>query len=477
MAAPVLAGDRSLVTASRFGSTAGRDTATAATPERWSREWLYFALVAAAWCFTPLLRRLLDYRAGAFNPVQITSLIPFFMLLPLAFFVFRKERLARLAPAFRVLAYMWLATFAYGFLIAVAVGSLNAAAFELVQYLVPMLAGLWLAGQELPIAPAMRRLSLIVLPCAAIVALYGIAQWISPPPWDVMWVEGAQFSSVGNPVPFQMRIFATLNSPGPAADFFALTMVLAAPALRFTRLWSWPLLAALGAALMLTLVREAWVGLIVGVAVYLLASPRRFRALPAFIAFGALVLLLAGSLPAMLGGNANADVIVSRVATLGDVGHDESALTRQSEISDALTQGLENPLGTGLGTIGSAAKLGSNPNLIGNILDSGYLARLLELGWLGMLCYLGVVVGAPIVIARALFRAGSRAGVEAKVAGATAVAMCAVLAWADSANDSHLGLDGLFFWLALGLGSLAMQSCSTPAAAPARPVLLQRLTR
>jgi len=124
------------------------DAAAAATAPRWSREWIYFSFVMAAWCFTPLLRRLIDYRSGGFSAVQITSLIPFLMLVPLALLCFRKERLARLTPLLRVLAYVWLATFAYGFAIAAAVGSINAAVFELVQYLVPMLGGIWLAQQS-----------------------------------------------------------------------------------------------------------------------------------------------------------------------------------------------------------------------------------------------------------------------------------------------------------------------------------------
>jgi len=45
---------------------------------------------------------------------------------------------------------------------------------------------------------------------------------------------------------------------------------------------------------------------------------------------------------------------------------------------------------------------------------------------------------------------------DAKVAGAMALAICAALAWSDAANDAHLGLDGLLFWLALGVASLAL---------------------
>jgi putative inorganic carbon (HCO3(-)) transporter len=436
---------------------------------RWSLEWIYFSLVISAFCFTPFIRRLIDYRNGAFNPVQITSLIPFLMLLPLALVCFRAERMARLTRPLRILAWIWLATFTYGFLIAFAIGNVDAAGVALVQYLVPMLAGIWLAGQGLSVKQTLRRLAVIILPCAALIATYGLFQWVQPPPWDVLWVQGSDFYIVGDPVPFAMRVFSTLNSPGTAGDFFALTIVLLLPWLRLRSVWVWPLLTALGAALLLTLTREAWVGLVVGVVVYLVASPRRLATAPLLAVYAAFMVALAVSLPAFLGSGQNSDVITSRISTFGDVGHDVSALDRENEIQNALQKGLSNPVGTGLGVLGSASKLDENAQAaIGTVLDSGYLARLIELGWLGTVGYVVVVIGGPLVLTYQLFRKKSGASTEARVAGAVAVGLCAVLAWGDAADDAHLGIDGFFFWLALALGSLAIQSIAAPEPPPVR---------
>jgi hypothetical protein len=437
---------------------------------RWSREWIYFALVVAAWSFTPLVRRLLDFRNGAFNPVQITSLIPFLMLLPLVLVCFKKERLERLTPAMRLLAAIWCGTFLYGFLTAAVSGSVSAAGFELVEYLVPVLAGVWLAGQGLAITETLRRLAVIFLPCAGIVAVYGVLQWIQPPPWDVLWVEGSHFAGADFPVPFGLRVFSTLNSPGTLADFMAVTMLLALPFLRLRSVWMWPLVAAMGAALMLTLVREAWVALLVGTVIYLIVSPGRFRALPSLAVFSVILALLVLNLPTLLGSGANADVITSRISTFGDVGHDASALARETEISDALNAGLSNPIGIGLGAIGAAARLGSNAQTdLGSVLDSGYLARFVELGWLGFAGYAVVVIGGPLMMLYGLRRRGRDGGPNeaALVAGATAFAIGAALAWGDAANDAHLGLEGFLFWIALGVGSLAASS-REPAATPVR---------
>jgi putative inorganic carbon (HCO3(-)) transporter len=451
----------------RASVRAGADAAPAVVATvGWTREWKLFAVIVVAWSFTPLIRRLLDFRAGAFNPVSIASLIPFLLLMPLALYCLKKERMRRMHPAMRTLFYVWCATFAYGFIVSAFSGNFGAATFEMLQYLVPALAGIWIAGLDLDIGIVMKRLALIILPCAGLVAVYGVAQWVQPLPWDVLWVEGSHFTGADAPVPFGMRVFSTLNSPGTAADFLALTLVFAMPSLRLRTAWSLPLLAAVSGALLLTLVREAWIAALLGAVVYLALSPRRFVTVPALAIFVVVVIGLISMLPAMMGSGANSDVLTSRINTFGDVGHDASALARQNEISDAFTQGLNNPIGAGLGNIGAAARLASSAESdLGNVLDSGYLSRFVELGWLGCAGYLVVVIGGPLALLYGLLRRSADPAMtkDAKVAVATGIAMAFALAWGDAANDAHLGLEGFLFWVGMGVGALGLTSGKTLA--------------
>jgi hypothetical protein len=232
-------------------------------------------------------------------------------------------------------------------------------------------------------------------------------------------------------------------------------IMLSLPAIALKRVWIWPMLSLLGAALLLTLVRSSWIGLVLGVVVYLALSPRRFRAFPFLLVYATLLAFFIASLPAFLGAGGNGDMLTSRIATLGDVDHDSSALARSTEISDAFAQGLENPIGVGLGTIGASSALSANPTSpSGNNLDSGYMARFLELGWLGCAGYLVVVIGGLGVLIASAFRRnrGRAKPTDLVVLIATAAAMCTALAWGDAAGDSHLGLDGLLFWMAMGIG-------------------------
>jgi putative inorganic carbon (HCO3(-)) transporter len=435
--------------------TAVTKSAGASVP--WSREWFYFTLVIAGWCFTPLLRRLLDWHNGYYNPIQITSVIPFLLTMPLALVAFRSERIARLSPPFKLFAWVWVCSFGYGLLLAVALGNTSAAIYASIQYLVPMLVGIWIAGSDLGNLDLMRRLSTIILTAAGVVSLYGLVQFVEPSPWDALWINGGQYTSMGQPVPFGLRIFSTLNSAGPAADFFAIVILFALPFCRLSTPWIWPFMLGAGSALMLTLVRASWVALVVGVVVYMITTPRRFRTLP-FIALYALALVfLVASLPGMLGaGSSDSDVVTSRIATLGDVNHDDSAVARSGEIQNSIEQALQNPIGQGLGTVGAASALSSNPSSPnGNNLDSGYLARLLELGWAGFAGYLFVVLGSLLTMVVSLLRPVPNldpASRDVLVNVAAAAAVCAALVWADAAGDSHLGLDGLLFWIALGIG-------------------------
>ncbi len=451
-----------------------------AASARWPFEWVYFSATMAAWSFTPLLRRLIDFHNGFFNPVSMVSLLPFVMVIPLLWPCVQKERRARIKGPLRTILVLWLATFGYGFFISFVFVSPGAATFAFAQYVVPTIVGVWIATQDLPATTLFRRVCIATLPSAAITALYGLGQWVDPPPWDVLWVDGSGFSSAYIPVPFGMRIFSSLNSPQPAADYWTMTMILVFPFFRLRNVWTWPFLAALGSALMLTLVREAWVGLIIGMVVYLVMSPRRMSAIPALGLFAVLLTVLVTALPALLGSGPGGDFITTRITTLGDVGHDDSALERQEEIRDATEQGFENPLGSGLGNIGASSKLGNATTASnGTVLDSGYLSRFDELGWLGMLGYLSVSLGGPLYLGYRIIKRSDTTppDVATKTVGAAAVAICFVLAWADAANDSHYGLDGIFFWLASGVAAVAATSRESIATAAVQESKRRRVQR
>ena len=417
----------------------------------WSREWIVFLVSMALWCFMPEVRRLLDWRSGAFSSVQILSLVPLLSVLPLLLFAFKKDRLARLSPALKFFALAWLIANAYALFVGLFVGNGSSAVYEFLSFMIPVIAGVWIGTQELPPAATMKRLGAISLVFGGIVGIYGVLQFISPPPWDVLWVQSANWTSVGPPEPFMMRVFSTLNSQGPAADYLAIVLVFGLAGAGLRPVFMWPMMASIAASLGLTLVRSAWIGLVAGVVAYLVFSPRRLRTLPIVALMALMLTFLVSSLPTLLGDSTGGSQITSRLNTFGDLGHDSSALDRQGEIAEAFDAANRNPMGGGLGLVGSAAKLSSS-DTEGRALDSGYLARFYELGYLGTVLYFVVIIGTLCTLVKRLIASAGRFDLNDRVAIATAAALCVVILALEAAGDSYGGITGLYAWLAIGAG-------------------------
>ncbi|GAC1305552.1 MAG: hypothetical protein NVS2B3_01520 [Vulcanimicrobiaceae bacterium] len=454
----------------RLGADFGLTRPRTLSLVRWSGEWIYFSAVLASWCFIPLLRRFLDWKSGSFSTQPILSLLPYLALLPLVWLCLQPSRMRKINRRFKFFALIWSITFGYGLAVGFANGNGSAASFAFMQYMFPMVLGFWFAGQPIDISIALRRATMLACVYGTIVAAYGVAQYISPAPWDVFWVVAANWTSSGPPLPYSLRIFSTLNSTGPCADFLALAIVLSLRFFRLRSVWILPVSAVLGAALMLTLVRATWIGLVAGVLVYILLSPRRLNAIPIIAIFGVLLAVSVFALPAYLGADNKAAAIVDRMSTFGDINGDASAVARQNEIGQSFAHSLTNPVGEGLGTLGAGARLSSNSDLLGENLDSGYLSRLLELGWLGFGGYCFVVFGGMISIVGAPRALGRRLDPEFCTVAATAAAVAATLIWLDAAGDSHYGIDGLFFWVAMSAfaGHKTLGAPHTAAVARAR---------
>ncbi len=403
------------------------------------------------WVAMPEVRRLLDWNRG-FNSLPVVNLLPLLFLVPLAIVLTFDGSLGRLHGTLRALVVIWLAAFGYGLAVAILGGTLLAGSYQFASFLLPAALGIFLATRAPNAHAAFALFSRVTLCLAVATSLYAIYQYFAPPPWDVYWVDNSGLVSIGVPEPFGLRVFGTLNSPVTLADFLTVAILLTLPSLRLSR---WPLLLALvpcTAALALTSVRASWLELFVGFLVYALLSPSRGRALgsAAFVAAVSLGLFAATS-------SAGNDVLVQQVQdrfqTFGDLEHDSSVQWRQHEADVAMEQARMDPLGQGLGTIGTATKLGNTQ--AASTIDSGYLERLDEMGMLGFAGYVAVL---GIALAATLRRLTSRAAsAESKAVLAAAAAIQVALAALDLSSEHHVGLMGVAFWCPL---AIVLQLCS-----------------
>jgi hypothetical protein len=299
------------------------------------------------------------------------------------------------------------------------------------------------ASLDLELGTVFGIIARFFLALASLIAVYAMVQLAYPPAWDVAWMLHANIGSIGPPLPFLFRPFSTLNAPGPFADFLVSAILFNMP--RFRQLTPAALfqVAICGAALVLTLVRSNWIALALGVACFLTLSPNR-RA--NFASFGVVATSLLGitlALHSILGSNSlSGGSLGTRFLSLTQLESDKSYVERASYLGEPLIEAVRNPQGSGLGTLGMAAKLGAAATP--KAFDNGYIARLTEMGWFGTVCYLLATFGALALVL------GRRRDGPPGIVPAIAAVQFTLIAL-DVSSDHHSAFAGVVFWLSLAL--------------------------
>lgn len=408
----------------------------------WRRPTLYVGFAWWVWLLTPGVRRLIDYHQG-WDPQNVVMLAPFLVTSLTSFTLLKhspKLQLARYAPFGLVLL---------GLLYGYAVGVLNvgpsAATFDLLNWLVPVLLAFYLTVNWRDYPGYRETVRRVFTWGALLLGGYGLIQYFSPPPWDRYWMLSAPIGSIGLPEPFGVRVFSTLNSSGPFAVVIMAALLLLLTGQGPTR-WPAALVGLVG--FLLSLVRSAWGGWILG-ALFIasrMGRPRlRLLGALAVTALVAVALLSFGPL---------ADTVGSRLQSLTDLDEDTSLTQRLEFYADFAPQAFLTPLGDGMGSTGLATKLSTSGGDLGELgdFDSGIMTIPFVLGWPGTVLYAG---GLALLLLPAL-RGGSSPDPFATASQGIVLAVLAQLVF----DDFLVGVTGAVFWTFLGL-SLASKSYHT----------------
>ncbi len=410
------------------------------------REKLYVWLIVAAWAFVPELRRVVDWLVGS-GSLPVINLIPLILMLPLFWQALKKRQYGR-DMNFVIVA--WMLGFGYALFVALAAGGLFGAFYDLALFCVPTLAGLWVINASLDRRELFQALTTASLTIGTIVSMYGLYQFARPPAWDALWVASSGLGSIGTPEPFQLRIFSTLNSPGTLAAFLVVTILISLHRVTTKRILIFPLLLCT-LALGFSLVRTGYLAVAVGAMVYCICCTRRGELIKLGSAFAALIVLAALALPTIFGDESHATSrLTDRLSTLNHIQNDSSTVAREEESATALHEVGEEPLGQGLGVVGTAARLTTSAQT--NVLDNGYLSRWLEMGVVGFAAYLAAVLAA-LFFAMLRWARARRLGAPSEEIDllATAIAVQMALLAAEVGGDSHGQLSGFYFWFMVGL--------------------------
>jgi hypothetical protein len=333
------------------------------------RRSVYVAFVWWIWLFTPLVRRLVDYQTVYHNisPVMVTPLLvtgfALISLLRRPHFVLRRSML----PFFLLLLVM-----SFALLVGVITNGVLPAVFDFASWLLPISFAIHLMMFPKEYAETKTALVFAIISGLLLISAYGLYQFYHMPPWDAYWINASRFHTAGQGYAEQVRVFSTLNSPGPYAVILMGSLV-------FVMVVKGPLRLAAGAfglpSFGLSLVRSAWGGWVIAAlfVIWRVGGKTRLR----MVAAGLAVALVA--VPLMTAGPVAIE-LSKRFASLYDIQQDQSFEARESLYENATVAAISAPIGVGFGQLGVAAKLTSGDAVI---FDSGLLQIPLEFGWVG----------------------------------------------------------------------------------------------
>ncbi len=395
------------------------------------------------WMLSPFIRRVVDWQTefNNLNPVLLAPLAVSCLSFLTVVRISRHLHENRYYP-FGILLLMAI----IALLIGIIVSGAFAAGYTFLSWLAPISVAFYILAQPAH-AQAFGRAMLGALAFGGlVVGSYGIYQYFVAPEWDTAWMISSTMTSIGNPVAGEIRVFSTLNAPGPMANYLAASLVVLA-ANRSVLRWVAALPAT--ATLLLSLVRSGWGGLVVGLFAMLMMGPPRLKArwLLSILLTAVVAVPLLSMLPF-------ADTVVQRFATIANVEDDTSFQVRASFIDAMLNATFVNPIGRGMGATGAGTRLASASGDLGEYgnFDSGVLDIFYTFGWGGF-----IVIGALVTIVVRAIRHGRRS-IEGSTAASVGIATLSQLLFV---NMLILGPGMLilpFLALAIVLGESSLKS-------------------
>lgn len=340
---------------------------------------LYVSHMWWLWFVTPEIRRLVDYQIG-FQPVDPIMLTPY-LVTGLAFFTVLKS-----LPALRRKTLFPMALVVLGVLYAYIVGLVTAgimpATYGLLNWLLPVLFGLHMAIRWQDYLRVRRTLFHTFVWGTLVMGGYGLIQYVHPLPWDTYWMTASKLLSIGRPEPFHVRIFSTMNSPGPFAFELMGTLLMLFAGGGF---WRIPAAVFGYLAFLLSIVRAAWGGWFIGL-VYILSRLKPVHLLRYLM--GILVIIIL-AMPMLLYKPVY-ERLEARFNSIENVKQNASYQARVKFYGEFFLKAFETPLGSGIGSTGTAARLSQKGHVVN--FDSGVMEIPYVLGWAGgTLFFLGTI--------------------------------------------------------------------------------------
>ena len=336
---------------------------------------LYIEFVFSLWFLSPLLRRLVDLKAGFVlaNPLLLGS----FLATAVSGYVLLKHLRLLNRPAALPFACALGGIF-FGTVVGLTRYPFVAVVQAVRNWIVPTLFAFFLYAERENYAEFKSAIERSLLLGSLLAGGYGIYQFFFLPAWDKQWMIDLDAHPFGIPEAFHVRVFSTLNSPATCAAYMMTGLIML-----FALKGKLKALAAPAACLtfLLTSSRSSWIGLVFGVG-YLtmqLPSKAKFRVIAGLLAC-VMLMMAATQIPVV------DDVVSTRLKSFSDPSKDVSYNERVSGHMLAFERVLDEPMGEGMGSLDTDHKTGGDDSSIGPH-DSTLLECLYALGIPGSVLY------------------------------------------------------------------------------------------
>jgi len=393
----------------------------------------YVAFVFWLWFLVPLLRRLVDYRSGYVSPNPLLLAPPAITLIAVITLSRHTPDLTRRPGIFFLMA---LVAIVYG----AGTGVLRVPPQDwfigILNWVAPVLFGFHLF-MHWRNYPALRDVTLHqFLYGSLIMGCYGIVQFWMLPPWDREWlrqvIADGSGISFGSAEPNAFRVFSTMNSPGVFAPVLMAGILL----LFSSRGWRrFPVALVAVTAFLLTSVRSAWMGWVLGYFVLFFHFTLRQRLRLVWV-----LLILALLAVPLFTIPTFQEIVFGRMQTFGELQEDVSFMSRVQGYRQRLAEATVEPFGGGIGALDAAERTAPS-NLLG-ARDSAFIDMLVSLGWFGAALYSAAIMLLLLSVVR-----GVGSDTFAVACSACLVGMVAQFAL----GSTMLGATGIVLWGFAGL--------------------------
>ncbi len=340
----------------------------------------YVSFVLWMWFLSPFVRRVVDYRSYWMdaNPILLAPAIV--TIICAVTFIKNVNRSWHSS----LLPYLLIASgITMGLIVGIVLGKPVDAAATYLLWIAPLCFGYYLQTFPLEVQQLKKTIVKTFVGSVVVCGSYALFQFVTAPAWDCNWLEMVSLNSVspsfGKPNPFELRVWSTLNAPGP----FSVALMVGLLMLFVYSGWAkLPAIIVGYASFLLCMVRTSWLSWLVAMALIAYFNRRRLYNLILPLLGLSIIIACLTQWPPI------ADQLHDRFASAAGVGSDESVIDRKHLYDIMPNYLLSHPMGRGLS---------NSPVFEGRPLDSGLLSTPLQLGWLGTLL---VILGLTIQLLR-----------------------------------------------------------------------------